>query len=139
MRAHWEQERAAIARIRELKEQIEQARLELEPAEREVDLEGAARLGFGTLPELEGALEAANADLERIQAERRMLKEEVDEEDVAEVVSAWTRIPVSRLLEGELQKLLHMEERAGRFVSELSGGMQQRVGLAPSPPTPTSF
>ena len=111
MRAHWEQERAAITRIRELKEQIEQARLELERAEREVDLEGAARLRFGTLPELEAALEAANADLERFQAERRMLKEEVDEEDVAEVVSAWTRIPVSRLLEGELQKLLRMEER----------------------------
>ncbi len=111
MRAHWEQERAAITRIRELKEQIEQARLELERAEREVDLEGAARLRFGTLPELEAALEAANADLERNQAERRMLKEEVDEEDVAEVVSAWTRIPVSRLLEGELQKLLQMEER----------------------------
>jgi ATP-dependent Clp protease ATP-binding subunit ClpB len=111
MRAHWEQERAAITRIRDLKEQIEQARLELERAEREVDLEGAARLRFGTLPELEAALEEANADLERNQAERRMLKEEVDEEDVAEVVSAWTRIPVSRLLEGELQKLIQMEER----------------------------
>jgi len=111
MRAHWEQERAAITRIRDLKEQIEQARLELERAEREVDLEGAARLRYGTLPELEAALEEANADLERNQAERRMLKEEVDEEDVAEVVSAWTRIPVSRLLEGELQKLIQMEER----------------------------
>ena len=66
---------------------------------------------YGTLPELESALAEANADLERNQAERRMLKEEVDEEDVAEVVSAWTRIPVSRLLEGELQKLVHMEER----------------------------
>ncbi len=111
MRAHWEQERGAITRIRALKEQIEQARLELDRAEREVDLEGAARLRYGTLPELEGALVDANADLERNQAERRMLKEEVDEEDVAEVVSAWTRIPVSRLLEGELQKLVHMEER----------------------------
>jgi ATP-dependent Clp protease ATP-binding subunit ClpB len=111
MRAHWEQERGAITRIRDLKEQIEQARVELERAEREVDLEGAARLRFGTLPELEAALVEANDDLERNQAERRMLKEEVDEEDVAEVVSAWTRIPVSRLLEGELQKLVHMEER----------------------------
>jgi len=111
MRAHWEQERGAIMRIRELKGQLEQARGELERAEREVDLEGAARLKFGTLPELERALVEANADLERGQSERRMLKEEVDEEDVAEVVSAWTRIPVSRLLEGELQKLVHMEER----------------------------
>ena len=111
MRAHWEQERGAITRIRDLKEQIEQARVELERAEREVDLEGAARLRYGTLPELDAALVEANADLDRNQAERRMLKEEVDEEDVAEVVSAWTRIPVSRLLEGELQKLVHMEER----------------------------
>jgi ATP-dependent Clp protease ATP-binding subunit ClpB len=111
MRAHWEQERGAIMRIRDLKEQIEQARVELERAEREVDLEGAARLRFGTLPELEAALGEANDDLERNQAERRMLKEEVDQEDVAEVVAAWTRIPVSRLLEGELEKLVHMEER----------------------------
>jgi ATP-dependent Clp protease ATP-binding subunit ClpB len=111
MRAHWEQEKGSITRIREIKEQIEQARAELERAEREADLEGAARLKFGTIPELERALQAANDDLEEQQKTRRMLKEEVDEEDVAEVVSSWTGIPVSRLMEGEVQKLIHMEER----------------------------
>jgi ATP-dependent Clp protease ATP-binding subunit ClpB len=111
MRAHWEQERSAITRIRELKEEIEQARAELERAERQADLEGAARLKFGTLPELERAVQAANDDLQRQQESRRMLKEEVDEEDVAEVVGSWTGVPVSRLMEGEVQKLVHMEER----------------------------
>ncbi|MCC6829728.1 MAG: ATP-dependent chaperone ClpB [Thermoleophilia bacterium] len=111
MRAHWEQEKGGITRIRDLKEEIEQARMELERAERSADLEGAARLKFGTLPELERALEQANDDLIRQQESRRMLKEEVDEEDVAEVVSAWTGVPVSRLMEGEVEKLVHMEER----------------------------
>jgi len=111
MRAHWEQERSGIMRIRDTKAQIEQARVELERAEREGDLNGAARLIYGTLPELERALASANEDLARNQSERRMLKEEVDDQDVAEVVSVWTRIPVARLLEGELQKLLHMEAR----------------------------
>jgi ATP-dependent Clp protease ATP-binding subunit ClpB len=111
MRAHWEKEKGLITRIREIKEQIEQARLELERAEREADLEGAARLKFGTIPELERALAAANDELAEQQRSRRMLKEEVDEEDIAEVVSSWTGIPVSRLMEGEVQKLVHMEER----------------------------
>ncbi len=111
MRAHWEQEKGGITRIRELKEEIEQARNELERAERQADLEGAARLKFGTLPELERALVNANDDLARQQESRRMLKEEVDEEDIAEVVSTWTGVPVSRLMEGEVQKLVHMEER----------------------------
>jgi ATP-dependent Clp protease ATP-binding subunit ClpB len=111
MRAHWDQEKATIGRIRSIKEQIEAARQELERAEREADLEGAARLRYGTLPELEKALVTANDELAAQQASRRMLKEEVDEEDVAEVVAAWTGVPVSRLLEGEVEKLLHMEER----------------------------
>ena len=111
MRGHWEQEKATIERIRDIKGQIETARNELERAEREADLEGAARLRYGTLPELERALVAANDALNEQQATRRMLKEEVDEEDVAEVVAAWTGIPLSRLLEGEVEKLLHMEER----------------------------
>jgi ATP-dependent Clp protease ATP-binding subunit ClpB len=111
MRAHWDQEKATIGRIREIKGHIEAARTELERAEREADLEGAARLRYGTLPELERALETANDDLATQQATRRMLKEEVDEEDVAEVVAAWTGVPVSRLMEGEVEKLLHMEER----------------------------
>jgi ATP-dependent Clp protease ATP-binding subunit ClpB len=111
MRAHWELEKSMIARIREIKEGIETARQELERAQRDNDLEGAARLQYGTLPELERALEAANDELAELQADRRMLKEEVDEEDVAEVVASWTGVPVSRLMEGEVEKLLHMEER----------------------------
>jgi ATP-dependent Clp protease ATP-binding subunit ClpB len=111
MRAHWELEKSMITRIREIKEGIETARQELERAQRDNDLEGAARLQYGTLPELERALEAANDELAELQADRRMLKEEVDEEDVAEVVASWTGVPVSRLMEGELEKLLHMEER----------------------------
>src|SRR5690606_32331223 len=75
----------------------------------EADLEGAARLKFGTLPELERALEQANDELNAQQESRRMLKEEVDEEDIAAVVASWTGIPVSRLLQGEVDKLLHME------------------------------
>ncbi|MCB9011249.1 MAG: ATP-dependent chaperone ClpB [Actinobacteria bacterium] len=111
MRARWEQERGGITRMRELKEEIEQARIELERAERQADLEGAARLKFGTLPELERALEQANDDLERQHDQGRMLKEEVQEEDVAEVVASWTGVPVARLMEGEVQKLIRMEER----------------------------
>ncbi len=111
MRVHWEQEKATIERIRDIKGQIEVARQELERAEREADLEGAARLKFGTLPELERALATANDELAEQQVSRKMLKEEVDEEDVAEVVASWTGVPVSRLLEGEVEKLLHMEER----------------------------
>jgi len=110
MSAHWDREKATIARIREVKGEIETARAELERAEREADLEGAARLKFGTLPELERALEQANDELNAQQESRRMLKEEVDEEDIAAVVASWTGIPVSRLLQGEVDKLLHMEE-----------------------------
>ena len=111
MRAHWEREKESIGRIREAKEQIETARAELERAEREIDLEGAARLKFGTIPQLEKGVELANEQLNALQAERQMLKEEVDEQDIAEVVASWTGIPVSRLLEGEVEKLVHMEER----------------------------
>ncbi|MBI2684502.1 MAG: ATP-dependent chaperone ClpB [Actinobacteria bacterium] len=111
MRAHWELEKGAITRIRAAKEQIETARAELERAEREADLEGAARLKFGTIPELERGVQTANDELAALQADRQMLKEEVDEQDIAEVVAVWSGIPVSRLLEGEVEKLVHMESR----------------------------
>jgi ATP-dependent Clp protease ATP-binding subunit ClpB len=110
MRAHWEREKEPIARIRELKSEIEAARGEAERAEREGDLERAAELRYGRLGELERELEEATARLEEIQAEGKMLKEEVDDEDVAEVVSSWTGIPVARLMEGEMAKLLRMED-----------------------------
>ena len=112
MRAHWEQEKATIARIREIKEGIESARTELERAEREADLEGAARLRYGTLPRAGARPPPANDDLAEQQASRKMLKEEVDEEDVAEVVAAWTGVPVVAPDGGRgARSSLHMEER----------------------------
>ncbi len=111
MKAHWQAEKESIDRIRQLKEQLEQARYEEGKAERLGDLEKAARLRYAEIVELERRLEEENAKLAALQKDRAMLKEEVDDEDVAEVVSAWTGIPVSRLLEGEVEKLLHMEER----------------------------
>jgi len=111
MKAAWEEEKASITRIRDLKDDLDRARTEVERAEREADLEGAARLRFGTIPELERGLEEAERDLDAKQAEHRMLKEEVTSEDVAEVVASWTGIPVSRLMEGEVEKLVHMEDR----------------------------
>jgi ATP-dependent Clp protease ATP-binding subunit ClpB len=110
MKAHWRQEKEKIDRIRALKSEIETTRGEFERAEREGDLERAAELRFGRLVQLEKDLEAANTELEELQRDLKMLKEEVDEEDVAEVVATWTGIPVSRLMEGEMQKLLHLED-----------------------------
>jgi ATP-dependent Clp protease ATP-binding subunit ClpB len=110
MKAHWDREKEHITRIRELKSQHEDLKGEAERAERDGDLERAAELRYGRLRELDSELERENAALEEIQAERRMLKEEVDDEDVSEVVSKWTGIPVSRLMEGEVAKLVRMEE-----------------------------
>ncbi|HXY41424.1 MAG TPA: ATP-dependent chaperone ClpB [Vicinamibacteria bacterium] len=111
MKAHWQQEKAAIQKIRATKEQIEQARFQVDEATRKGDLGKAAELRYGTLPGLEKQLQSENDKLAQLQSQQRMLKEEVDAEDVAEVVAKWTGIPVSRLLEGEMQKLLHVEER----------------------------
>lgn len=116
MKAHWEAEKAAITSIRALKEQIEEAKAQAERAEREVDLQRAAELRYGVIPELMKKLEAENARLAELQRTQKMLKEEVDEEDIAEVVAKWTGIPVSKLLEGEVEKLVHMEERLHRRV-----------------------
>ncbi|HEY2397787.1 MAG TPA: AAA family ATPase, partial [Solirubrobacteraceae bacterium] len=112
MKAQWQNEKQAIQRISDLKERLEQARAETERAEREADLERAATLRYGEIPDLERQL----AELESSEREREsegpvFLKEEVDADDVAEVVARWTGIPVSRLLEGETEKLIHMEER----------------------------
>ena len=109
MVAHWQRERELIDEIRARKSDIEEARAAFDRAEREGDLERAAELRYGTLVELERQLEERNAALDEVQSERKMLNEEVTEEDVAEVVSTWTGIPVSRLMEGEMQKLLHLE------------------------------
>jgi ATP-dependent Clp protease ATP-binding subunit ClpB len=115
MKARWQAEKDAISEVRDVKERLEQAHREVERAEREADLQRAAELRYGEIPELERKL----ADAESRQdgsAEATFLKEEVDAEDVAEVVAKWTGIPVSRLMEGEVEKLVHMEERLHRRV-----------------------
>jgi ATP-dependent Clp protease ATP-binding subunit ClpB len=112
LKARWSQEKEIISRIRAVKENIEKAKIEEAQAERQGDLAKAAELKYGRLLNLQKELEAENAKLADLQKqEGAMLQEEVDAEDVAEVVAKWTGIPVSRLLEGEKQKLLHMEER----------------------------
>jgi ATP-dependent Clp protease ATP-binding subunit ClpB len=111
LHVRWDTEKQAIADLRSVKGPIEQTRLQIEQAERGADLEQAARLRYGTLRELEGRLTEQEKRLKQFQTEGALLKEEVEAEDVAAVVSRWTGIPVSRLLEGETEKLLHMEER----------------------------
>ena len=111
MRAHWQQEKALIQQIREIKAKQEQVRLDAERAERMADFEQAARLKYGESLALQKELEAKNGELTTLQKTQRMLKEEVDEEDIARIVSRWTGIPVQKMLEGEVQKLLQMEER----------------------------
>jgi len=110
MKAQWQQEREAIRAMREVKTRIEEAKQAAEQAERRADLEEAARLRYGELRSLDSELKAKEERLAELQHGEPMLKEEVDEEDVAEVVSGWTGIPVARLLEGEKEKLLRMEE-----------------------------
>ena len=116
LRAQWGLEKEAIGRIRSLKEKIESTKIEAEKAEREGNLGRAAELKYGELLNLEKELEKENKKLQEAQSSKKMLKEEVDEEDVAEIVSKWTGIPVAKMLEGEIQKLIHMEERLGRRV-----------------------
>ncbi|HXY73489.1 MAG TPA: AAA family ATPase, partial [Actinomycetota bacterium] len=110
MKAHWQQEKDHIDVIRGFKSEIENVREQAALAERDGDLERAAELTYGRLVDLERHLEEENEKLAKLQADRKMLKEEVDEEDVAEVVANWTGIPVSRLMEGEMQKLVHLED-----------------------------
>ncbi len=109
--ARWEAERAAIQEIRRLKEEIEQVRIRIEQAEREANLEEAARLKYGVLRELEEKLKEAELRLRELQKDGALLKEEVEAEDIAKIVSEWTGIPVAKLMEGEREKLLKMEER----------------------------
>jgi ATP-dependent Clp protease ATP-binding subunit ClpB len=110
MRAHWQAEKDAIVHIQELKERAEQLRAEAERCERDGDLSRASEITYGHLPVLEREVDAATAQLAELQSERKMLKEEVDEEDIAGVVSRWTGVPVSRLMEGEMAKLVRLEE-----------------------------
>ncbi|OPZ74456.1 MAG: Chaperone protein ClpB 1 [Firmicutes bacterium ADurb.Bin456] len=111
LKGHWTQEKELIQSIREIKEKIEETRLAEQAAERDADLGRAAELRYGIMPELSKRLDRYNARLEELQKDLKMLKEEVDEEDIAQVVAKWTGIPVSRMLEGEIQKLLKMEDQ----------------------------
>ncbi len=111
LHARWQTEKDAISNLRTTKEKIEQTRVEMEQAERQNNYEAAARLRYGVLSDLEGKLAVDEQRLKDIQAEGAMLKEEVDAEEIASVVSRWTGIPVSRLMEGEMEKLVHMEDR----------------------------
>lgn len=111
MKARWQNEKEVITQIRQLKEKIEQKKIEEQKHEREGNLGKVAEIRYGARVDLQKRLDAANSRLAELQATSRMLKEEVDEEDIAQVVSKWTGIPVTKMLEGEIGKLVHMEER----------------------------
>ena len=116
MKAQWQSEKAEIEKMRTAKEQLEQARLELEQARQAGDLNKAAEIQYGRIPEIEKLLETEQARLAELQKDGVFLKEEVDEEDVAEIVARWTGVPVSKMLEGEMQKLVAMEENLRKRV-----------------------
>jgi len=116
MKAHWQSEKEVIQSIRKVKEELEHVSTEAQQAEREGNLARAAELRYGVANDLKKRLEQAKKKLDDLQADRKMLKEEVDVEDVAEVVSMWTGIPVSRMMESEREKLIRMEERLSERV-----------------------
>ncbi len=115
-KAQWQAEKGGVQRLRELREKIGQTRVDIEKAQREYDLNRAAELQYGTLNTLERQLKAEEEKLESKDGAARLIKEEVAEEDIAEVVSRWTHVPVSRLLEGEMKKLLHLEDELHKRV-----------------------
>ncbi len=111
LKSKWEEEKKQIQKVRELREEIEKVKFEIEKAERNYDLNRVAELKYGKLMELEKQYEELNKKLEK-EGEKgdRLLKEEVDEEDIAEIISKWTKIPVSKIMQGEMEKLVHLEE-----------------------------
>ncbi|HKU20654.1 MAG TPA: ATP-dependent chaperone ClpB [Terriglobales bacterium] len=121
LKARWKQEKEAINRVREVKEKIEKLKLDIQGATRKGDYNRASEIQYGELPRMEAELEKLNSQMDgkAVGVPARMLKEEVDEEDVARIVSKWTGIPVSKMLEGEVKKLVTMEERLrGRVVGQ---------------------
>jgi ATP-dependent Clp protease ATP-binding subunit ClpB len=116
LKAHWQKEKQAITEIQQVKEKMDSARIQIEQAEREGNLGKAAELKYGTLPNLEKELIEKNTKINESQKDQRMLKEEVDDEDIAEVVALWTGVPVSRMLESEKEKLIHMKSRLSQRV-----------------------
>ncbi len=111
LKVHWQQEKENIRTIRDMKEQMEKTRFEAERATKEGNLARAAELQYGTIPALEKEIQDARAVLSRLQSKKRMLKEEVEAEDVAEVVAKWTGIPVTKMLEGDVERMVRMEQR----------------------------
>ncbi len=111
LKKHWEKEKQIITQIRDIKQKIEDLKLKAQKHELQGDLEKVAQIRYGEIPELEKRLEELNKELKELQTDKKMLKEEVDEEDIANIVSKWTGIPVHRLLESEKEKLLFMEDR----------------------------
>ena len=116
LQAQWQAEKDAVQKLRSIRERIEQVKIDIERAEREYDLNRAAELRYGQLAQLEKDLKTEEESLDRKQGQISLLKEEVEEEDIAEVVSRWTGVPVAKLLEGETQKLLNLEEELHRRV-----------------------
>ncbi len=125
LKAHWQNEKEAISRIRKLKEEIEALKAQEHRYEREGDLAKVAEIRYGKLAAAERELQTAQQRLAELQKDRRMLKEEVDDEDIARIVSKWTGIPVGRLLEGEVEKLVHMEERLRQRVVGQDDALQR--------------
>jgi ATP-dependent Clp protease ATP-binding subunit ClpB len=138
LRSHWQMEKEVIQKIQETKVRIDELRGEMEKSEREANLNRVAEIKYGLIPQMEKELNSYNAQLKEIQQNRRMLKEEVDEEDVAEIVSKWTGIPVSRMMETEREKLIKIESNLSRRVvgqdeaiSAVSNAIRRsRAGLA---------
>ena len=116
LKAQWEAEKAALAKVRQVMEKVEQAKNDQASAERQGDLSRAAELKFGVIPSLEKEAASGNLKLQELQKTQKFLKEDVTAEDISEVVAKWTHIPVSRLMEAEVQKLLQMEDRLSRRV-----------------------
>ena len=138
LQSHWKMEKEVIQKIQETKVRIDELRGEMEKSEREANLNRVAEIKYGLIPEMEKNLNSYNAQLKEIQQNRRMLKEEVDEEDVAEIVSKWTGIPVSRMMETEREKLIKIESNLSKRVmgqdeaiSAVSNAIRRsRAGLA---------
>ena len=138
LKARWQNEKAIIQRIREIKAKIDAEKLEEQRAERSGDLERVAKIRYGSLVELQNELDVQNDKLQELQKEQKMLNEEVEEEDVAEVIAKWSGIPVSKMLEGDTEKLIKMEERLkqrvvgqGEAISLISNAIRRaRAGLS---------
>ncbi len=116
MKLHWEKEKSLIQEIGKIREEIDKAHTEAQMAERQGNLERVAQIRYGTIQKLQQELDAKKAELNQFQKDNRMLKEEVEETDIAEVVSSWTGIPVAKMLQGEKEKLVHMEEYLAKRV-----------------------